>query len=441
MDSEIASTSQIATSVSCLFFDEDKADLKSLKTRCINIQHDQDSDFRKRFTHIVNHLVALDKTFSKGELTNKVLRCLDRNWQPKVTAIMESKDLYSMALATLFSKLQEHEMELGRLTLNEELDKRKKGISLKASTSQDQEDKDDYESDSEIDTETMTLLKVYGEKNTSRDFKSKKPYIVWDVPEESSTTSTYEEEETAKICLMNNELDEVNSYDSSSCSSSSNLPTYDELYNAFVELHEELKNLAKVNVYRKRIILLQEKKIASMQKEMDELKLENETLDLIYSSASCMCSTKVIQTPVCETCCELKMKNDELKNKITQFTYNSQNLNRLLDSSKNTGNRTGLGFKHKSKKRPFRKHAASKSHVINHKLPTCFYCGVHGHTSSSCYIKRLGVPSGKYVWVAKCAPSSVTNKKGPNITWVPKSKYVYEHSDNIGIAKVGVPDI
>ncbi|KAF1885938.1 hypothetical protein Lal_00018479 [Lupinus albus] len=52
---------------------------------------------------------------------------------------------------TLFGKLQEHEMELGRLTLHEESDKRKKGISLKASTSQDQEDKDDDESDSEID--------------------------------------------------------------------------------------------------------------------------------------------------------------------------------------------------------------------------------------------------------------------------------------------------
>ncbi|KAF1883584.1 hypothetical protein Lal_00043270 [Lupinus albus] len=37
-------------------------------------------------------------------------------------------------------------------------DKRKKGISLKASTSQDQEDGDDDESDSDIDTETMTLL-------------------------------------------------------------------------------------------------------------------------------------------------------------------------------------------------------------------------------------------------------------------------------------------
>ncbi|KAF1862506.1 hypothetical protein Lal_00024463, partial [Lupinus albus] len=63
--------------------------------------------------------------------------------QPMGTVIMESKDLDSMALATIFVKLQEHEMDLVRLTLHEESDKCKKGISLKASTSQDQEDKDD----------------------------------------------------------------------------------------------------------------------------------------------------------------------------------------------------------------------------------------------------------------------------------------------------------
>ncbi|KAF1881623.1 hypothetical protein Lal_00039839 [Lupinus albus] len=44
---EIASTSQIATSISCLCFDEDKVNLKSLKIGRINIQHDQDSDSRK----------------------------------------------------------------------------------------------------------------------------------------------------------------------------------------------------------------------------------------------------------------------------------------------------------------------------------------------------------------------------------------------------------
>ncbi|KAF1881703.1 hypothetical protein Lal_00032174 [Lupinus albus] len=144
------------------------------------------------------------------------------------------------------------------------------------------------------------LKKVEGKNNTSRDFKSKKAYIVWDVPEEDSTSSTSGEEETAKICLMVNdreastsskvdELSEVKSYETSSCSSSDNSPTYDELYSAFVELHEELKNLVRVSVDRKRLILLHEKKIANIQKEIDEIKLENEIKQRFehhYSSSS-----------------------------------------------------------------------------------------------------------------------------------------------------------
>ncbi|KAF1860144.1 hypothetical protein Lal_00033741 [Lupinus albus] len=96
------------------------------------------SYMHKRFTNIVNHLVALDKYFAKGELTNNVLTCLDMNWHPKVTVIMESKDLDSMPLATLFCKIQEYEMELSRLTF--------------------QEDIFDIDYDSKFDDETMTLL-------------------------------------------------------------------------------------------------------------------------------------------------------------------------------------------------------------------------------------------------------------------------------------------
>ena len=77
-------------------------------------------DMQKRFTHIV---------------INKVLRCLSREWQPKGTAIIESRDLSSMSLATLFGKLQEHVMELLRLNQHEENDRKKKGIALKASSS------------------------------------------------------------------------------------------------------------------------------------------------------------------------------------------------------------------------------------------------------------------------------------------------------------------
>ena len=56
----------------------------------------------KRFTHIVNHLASLGKIFPNEDLINKFFRGLSTEWQPKVTAISESKDLYSMSLATLF---------------------------------------------------------------------------------------------------------------------------------------------------------------------------------------------------------------------------------------------------------------------------------------------------------------------------------------------------
>ncbi|KAL5148687.1 hypothetical protein HKD37_13G035683 [Glycine soja] len=102
---------------------------------------------QKRFTHIVNHLASLGKIFPNEDLINKVLRCLSREWQPKVTAISESKDLSSMSLATLFGKLQEHEMELQRLNQNEETDKKKRSIALKASSSMQEENKEEESED------------------------------------------------------------------------------------------------------------------------------------------------------------------------------------------------------------------------------------------------------------------------------------------------------
>jgi len=42
---------------------------------------------QKRFTHIINHLMSLGKIFDKNKKNIKILKCLDRSWQPKVTAI------------------------------------------------------------------------------------------------------------------------------------------------------------------------------------------------------------------------------------------------------------------------------------------------------------------------------------------------------------------
>jgi len=104
-------------------------------------------EVQKRFTHIVNHLMSLGKTFDKEELNIKVLKCLDRSWQPKVTAISKSKDLTSMTIASLFGKLKEHKLEMDRLSLQENEEKRVK--TLKAVGNQSCQDSSD-ESDEEI---------------------------------------------------------------------------------------------------------------------------------------------------------------------------------------------------------------------------------------------------------------------------------------------------
>jgi len=48
------------------------------------------ADMQKQFTHIVNHLIGLGNQFDKEELNIKILKCLDRSWQPKVTTIFRN---------------------------------------------------------------------------------------------------------------------------------------------------------------------------------------------------------------------------------------------------------------------------------------------------------------------------------------------------------------
>ncbi|XP_073222351.1 uncharacterized protein [Cicer arietinum] len=82
------------------------------------------NDMQTRFTHIVNNLNALGKVIDNEQQINKVMRCLTKEWQPKNTAIAESKDLGSTSIATLFGKLREHEMELHRLSEVEQNDRK-----------------------------------------------------------------------------------------------------------------------------------------------------------------------------------------------------------------------------------------------------------------------------------------------------------------------------
>ena len=70
----------------------------------------QGETIQKRFTHIINHLTGLGKTFDTDELNIKILKSLNRTWQPKVTTITESQNLATMTMVALFGKLGEHEL-------------------------------------------------------------------------------------------------------------------------------------------------------------------------------------------------------------------------------------------------------------------------------------------------------------------------------------------
>lgn len=89
-------------------------------------------DLHKRLPYLMQHLIALGEVFTNNNLILKVIRSLTRAWQLKKRFISEKEILSKMTLTTLFGKLQEYELELGRLEQHEELEKKQKNnISLK----------------------------------------------------------------------------------------------------------------------------------------------------------------------------------------------------------------------------------------------------------------------------------------------------------------------
>ena len=105
-------------------------------------------------SQIVNHLISLGKIYDREELNIKILKYLDRSWQPKVTAISESKDLTTLTTASLFGKLREHKFEMNQLNDQENEEKHVKNIALRAT-----DQKGDQESSECSDSETLNLLK------------------------------------------------------------------------------------------------------------------------------------------------------------------------------------------------------------------------------------------------------------------------------------------
>ena len=125
------------------------------------------SDVQKIFTYIVNRLIGLCKIFERERLNIKILKCLDRSWQPKVTTISKSKDFTTLTTTSFFEELREHELEMNCLHDQEKKEKHVKSIALKYVAQKVNQDSSDYS-----DSETLNLLtKKFGKflKKKSRE--------------------------------------------------------------------------------------------------------------------------------------------------------------------------------------------------------------------------------------------------------------------------------
>jgi len=127
------------------------------------------AEVQKRFTHIINHLMSLGKTFDKEELNIKILKCLDKSWEPKVTAISKSKDLTYFTTASLFGKLREHELEINRLNVQESEDKHVRNIALKASKHKYKQDSSEEENLSLLSKKFNKFLKRNRNKESNKE--------------------------------------------------------------------------------------------------------------------------------------------------------------------------------------------------------------------------------------------------------------------------------
>jgi len=127
------------------------------------------ADVQNRFTHIVNHLMSLGNVFDKEELNIKIIKCLDRSWQPKVTAISKSRDLTYLTTTSLFGKLREHELEMNRLNIQESEDKHVRNIALKIAKHKNNQVSSDGETLNLLSKKFGKFLKKNRDKDSNKE--------------------------------------------------------------------------------------------------------------------------------------------------------------------------------------------------------------------------------------------------------------------------------
>jgi len=207
-------------------------------------------------------------------------------------------------------------------------------------------------------------------------------------------------------------------YESDKEVTSSNISiSFDELQDAFDELHSESIKLAKLVSSSKKTILDLEKEISKLNKVLDLLKTE---VSIFKSSTKVNDSTMTNEKEnSCKCCSKYVEENKYLKNSLAKFSIGKNNLYVILGKQRCVFDKVGIGFKPK-KQQKFYKNFFASTQKYNSPFITCFNCARKGHGTSTCYFRK-NCNNIKMMWVPKGFLVN-TNIQGPNKFLVPKSQ-------------------
>jgi len=208
----------------------------------------------------------------------------------------------------------------------------------------------------------------------------------------------------------------------SSCASLS-AKIYSKSLQAFQETHEEANQLVLSNNRLKGLNNWFEKRVKTLEEEMEKSKIDFEKLE-----KHCKNSYHVCDSLVCENCENLEKKNHYLVRTMDKLSNGKSNFENVLASQNCVFGRVGLGFNPQNKQYNFSKRFSKlpvKQPIVKSKQPvvTCFYCMKRDHYVRFCKIRKYFVPRGFMKWIPKgCEVSNdknksngATNVRGPNL--------------------------
>ncbi|XP_050919464.1 uncharacterized protein LOC127137007 [Lathyrus oleraceus] len=254
---------------------------------------------QKRFTHLINKLNDLGNRISNAIATNKVLRCLNREWKPKVTVIKEANNLKALDLTALFGKLEEHEQELTCLEkyekehekkMNKEKGKdkveEKKSIALKTSSFKSSRNElSDVKKGMTITLMMMMLgyLSRDAKGHHKKSSKSRRAYVACETESDSSSDESFTSSiELTQICLIENGR-KKKQVSPSKLELPSDL-SYFPLQDAFDNLHREALNSFKKLASHEKMVLQLEARVLKSERKLEAFKIS--MLDVEYLESS-----------------------------------------------------------------------------------------------------------------------------------------------------------